>query len=89
MVFFKISPFWGICKKCRRNKYFPRFSRADNDVVDWDVDQFHEKTNEAHDGEANGCCNGDLLEFCKRKILHIKSQFLITNFRHGPSIVYG
>ena len=27
---------------------------GDNDIVDWDVDQFDEVTNESHDKETNG-----------------------------------
>lgn len=34
-----------------------------NDIVDGDVDKFHEKSNEAHDCKSDGCCHGDLLEF--------------------------
>ena len=37
--------------------------RADDDVVDGNVDQFDKETNEAHDSESNGGCNSDLLEF--------------------------
>lgn len=40
-----------------------RFLRADNDVVDRDVDELHEEADEAHYAEANGRRNGDLLEF--------------------------
>ena len=35
-----------------------------NDVVDWNMDQLNEKSNEAHDAKADGSCHGDLLEFC-------------------------
>ena len=37
--------------------------RADDDVVDGNVDQFDKETDEAHDGESNGGSNSDLLEF--------------------------
>ncbi len=33
-----------------------------NDVVDGDVDEFDKESNEAHDGESNCCCHGNLLE---------------------------
>ena len=33
-----------------------------NDVVDGNVDQLNEETNETHDGESNGSGHGDLLE---------------------------
>lgn len=33
-----------------------------NDVVDWNVNQFDEETDESHDGKANCRCNGNLLE---------------------------
>lgn len=36
--------------------------RADNDVVDGNVYQLDEETNESHDAEANGSGNSDLLE---------------------------
>jgi hypothetical protein len=36
--------------------------RADNNVVDGDVDQFDEEADEAHDGEADGCGDRNLLE---------------------------
>ena len=34
----------------------------DNNVVDGDVNEFDEEADEAHDGEANGCGDGNLLE---------------------------
>lgn len=34
-----------------------------DDVVDRDVNEFDEETNETHDGKSNGCGHGDLLEF--------------------------
>ena len=36
---------------------------SNNDVVDWDVDQFDKEADETHDGETNCCGNGNLLEF--------------------------
>jgi len=38
------------------------FSRADDDVVDGNVNEFDEEANESHDGEADGRCHGDLDE---------------------------
>ena len=35
---------------------------SDNDVVDWDVNQFDEKSDEAHDSETDGCGDSNLLE---------------------------
>lgn len=35
---------------------------SDNDVVDWDVDEFYEEADEAHDAESDGGGDGDLLE---------------------------
>lgn len=35
---------------------------ANNNVVDWYVDQFYEESNEAHDAESNSCSNSDFLE---------------------------
>ena len=35
---------------------------SDNDVVDWDVNQFDEKSDEAHDCETDGCGDSNLLE---------------------------
>lgn len=34
------------------------------DVVDWDVDELHEETNETHDQEPNGSGLGHLHELC-------------------------
>lgn len=39
--------------------------RSHNDIVDRDVDQFDEESNESHDGEADGRGYGDLLKLCK------------------------
>ena len=36
--------------------------RTDNDVVDGNVDEFDEVTDETHDGESDGGCYGDLLK---------------------------
>ena len=36
---------------------------SDDDVVDGDVDQLHEEPDEPHDGEPDGRCDRDLLEF--------------------------
>ena len=41
--------------------------RSDNDVVDGNVDEFDEKSDESHDGKSDGGCNSDLLEFWKKK----------------------
>lgn len=40
---------------------------ADDDVVNWNVNQFDEEADEAHDGEADGSGNCDLLELCRKK----------------------
>ena len=40
------------------------FLCADNDVVDGDVDQLDEETDEAHDEEPNASGAGDLGELC-------------------------
>ena len=42
--------------------------RADDDVVDGNVDQFDKEADEAHDSESNGGCNSDLLEFLNVKL---------------------
>lgn len=34
-----------------------------NNVIDWNMDEFDEETDEAHDAEANRCGNSDFLEF--------------------------
>lgn len=39
-----------------------------NDVVDWDVDEFHEEADEAHDREAYSRCHGDLLKLCGTQV---------------------
>ena len=40
---------------------------SDDDVVDWDVDELDEESNESHDGESDRGGRGDLLVFCKKK----------------------
>ena len=37
-----------------------------NDVVDGNVDELDEETDEAHDGKPDGCRYGDLLELCQQ-----------------------
>lgn len=44
-------------------KMIRTFLWSDNNIVDWNVDQLNEKSNETHDTETNSCGNGDLLEF--------------------------
>jgi len=36
---------------------------SNNDVIDGNVDKLDKEADEAHDGKADGRCNGDLLEF--------------------------
>ena len=36
-----------------------------NDVVNGNVDELHEETDEAHDSESDGSGKGNLLELCK------------------------
>lgn len=36
---------------------------TNNDIVDGDVDEFDEESNEAHDGKSNCCSHSNLLEF--------------------------
>lgn len=52
---------------------------SDNNVVDWNVYQLDEETDEAHDAEANCGRNCNLLEFCKEKnknSLHIILKYI-------------
>ena len=42
-----------------------------NNVVDGNVDQFDEETNEAHDSESKRCGHGNLLKFY-RNVFHTK-----------------
>ena len=53
----------GFSSKCgfRGHREVGRL-RADDDVVDGDVDQLDEEPDEAHDGEADGGGDRDLLE---------------------------
>ena len=37
--------------------------RSNNDVIDGNVDEFDEKSDESHNGKSNRSSNGDLLEF--------------------------
>ncbi len=41
--------------------------RANNDVIDGNVDEFDEESNKAHDGKSNCGSNSDLLELCKQR----------------------
>ena len=41
--------------------------RSHDDVVDGDVDELDKEADEAHDGEADGGRDGDLLEFWKER----------------------
>jgi len=45
--------------KIRGNKLRPTYK----DVVDWDVDEFHEVSNEAHDSETDGNRPADVQVF--------------------------
>lgn len=38
-----------------------------NNIVDWDVNEFDEKANEAHDAKTDGSSKSDLLEFQRNK----------------------
>lgn len=51
---------------------------SDDNVVDWNVYQLDEETDEAHDAEANCGCNCNLLEFCNKK-----NKVLILKFING------
>ena len=42
-----------------------RRNNLHNDVVDGNMDEFDEETDEFHDGRSNGCCHDNLLELCK------------------------
>ena len=50
--------------------------RADDDVVDGNVNKFDKESDEAHDSESNSGSDGDLLEFWKRK-KYVTIQFQI------------
>lgn len=40
--------------------------RSDNYVIDWNVYELDEETDETHNAETNSCGNRNLLEFCKK-----------------------
>ena len=50
----------------RRDAAFKTILWADDDIVDGDVDQLDEESDEAHDGESDGGGDSDLLELCKK-----------------------
>ena len=64
--------FFAIAHRLKMNKMFYDNKRAEkrvsnclganNDVVDGNMDEFNEETNETHDGEPNGSCHRDLLK---------------------------
>ena len=49
---------------------------SDNDVVDGDVDELDEESDETHQGEPNGCGNGYLLELFPARISVSTSMFI-------------
>lgn len=53
-----------VCFSAMINVGLGKFSRlcSDNDVVDGNVDELDEESNESHESKANGCSNGNLLE---------------------------
>lgn len=51
-VFFVFSP-----------KNAAKYLRSNNDVIDGNVNKFHEETNETHNAETNSCGNCNLLKF--------------------------
>jgi len=42
------------------SSFILRSLTSDNDVVDGDMDQLDEESNESHDAEPDSCCHGDL-----------------------------
>jgi hypothetical protein len=40
-----------------------QLASANDDIVDWDVDEFDEEANEAHNGKAYSCGNRNFLVF--------------------------
>ena len=42
--------------------------RANDDVIDRNMNQLYEKSNEAHDGKSDRCGHGNFLEFCNLEI---------------------
>ena len=50
----------------RRDAAFKTSLWADDDIVDGDVDQLDEESDEAHDGESDGGGDSDFLELCKK-----------------------
>ncbi len=58
--------------------------RANDDVVDGDVNELDEEADEAHDRETDGRGNGDLLEFWKRsrncRIRLVKLKLKVENY---------
>ena len=46
------------------NVGFWKFSRlcSNNDVVDGNMDELNEESNESHESKSDGCCNRNLLE---------------------------
>ena len=58
--------FRGKCARILLRSFLGKL-RADDDVVDGNVNKFDKESDEAHDSESNSGSNGDLLEFWKRK----------------------
>ena len=55
---------------------FPVPLGADNNVVDWDVNQLDKESDESHDGEADSCSHCDLLELLS---VRLRATFDQTN----------
>ena len=51
--------------------------RANDDVIDRNMNQLYEKTNEAHDGKSDRCGHGNFLELCN---LGIRISFIFCLF---------
>ena len=51
--------------------------RANDDVIDRNMNQLYEKSNEAHDGKSDRCGHGNFLELCN---LGIRISFIFCLF---------
>lgn len=49
--------------ECMHARERAEYLWTDNDIIDGNMNEFDEESNETHDAEADGCGNSNLLEF--------------------------
>lgn len=64
-----------------------------NNIIDWYMDKFDEKSYESHDTEPYSCCNSDFLEFWNKKkeydVTEKSSGLWYTRLTNSMNIHFG